>query len=140
MSLVLRDQAHYTYGEYRRWPDEQRYELIHGLAYARSPAPSVAHQETVLALARQIADALEGSGYRALIAPIDVRLPAGAEADDRVDTVVQPDLLVVCDADKVDTLGVRGAPDWVIEVLSPATIDWEHVTRNLPGVDQPSGR
>ena len=70
---------------------------------------------------RQVANALEGKSCRAYIAPFDVRLPKGAEADEQVDTVVQPDLLVVCDAAKLDERGMRGAPDWVVEVLSPFT-------------------
>jgi Uma2 family endonuclease len=55
------------------------------------------------------------------VAPLDVRLPKSTEEDDQVDTVVQPDVLIVSDLKKVDARGVRGAPDWVAEVLSPGT-------------------
>jgi putative restriction endonuclease len=65
--------------------------------------------------------ALEGKPCRAYIAPFDVRLPKADEANERVDTAVQPDLLVVRDETKLDERGLRGAPDWVVEVLSPAT-------------------
>ena len=82
---------------------------------------AVSHQETAGAIFRQLDEQLDESACRVLIAPLDVRLPHGDEADAVVDTVVQPDLLVVCDPDRIDERGVRGAPDWIIEVLSPAT-------------------
>jgi len=121
MGLPLRDVEHHTYADYCRWPEGVRYELVEGMAYAMSPAPSPRHQELVGALYRQIADALEGKPCRAYLAPFDVRLPRGDEADDAIVSVVQPDLSVICDRSKIDERGCRGAPDWVIEVLSPST-------------------
>jgi len=121
MALQQRDDQHYTYGDYRRWPEDVRYELIDGVAWLMSPAPGRRHQELVGEIFRQAANALEGKPCRAYVAPFDVRLPRGEEADDAIDTVVQPDVLVVCDPDKLDEAGLRGAPDWVVEVLSPAT-------------------
>jgi Uma2 family endonuclease len=79
------------------------------------------HQEAVGALYRQVADVLDASDCRVLVALIDVRLPQDDQDDATVETVVQPDLLVVCDPAKVDERAVRGAPDSVVEVLSPAT-------------------
>jgi Uma2 family endonuclease len=121
MGLPLRDAERHTYGDYLRWCEDVRYELIEGLAYAMAPAPTRLHQEFVLQIGRQLADALEGTPCRPFIAPFDVRLPRNAEPDDSVETVVQPDLSVICDATKLDERGCRGAPDWVLEVLSPAT-------------------
>ena len=129
MGLPRRDDRRYTYADYCKWPEEARYELIDGIAYAMSPAPSIAHQEMVGSLFRQIADQLDGSGCRPFIAPVDVRLPAHDEADDRVETVVQPDILVVCDPQKIDTRGIRGAPDWIIEILSPATAGHDQILK-----------
>ena len=129
MGLPKRDAARHTYGEYRRWPEEARYELIDGVAYAMAPAPSRRHQEVLLELARQVANALEGHPCRPFIAPFDVRLPRAGEADDEIDTVVQPDLSVVCDPAKLDDLGCRGAPDWIVEVLSPATASHDHILK-----------
>jgi Uma2 family endonuclease len=60
---------------------------------------------------------------------VDVRLPKASEADDRIDTVVQPDVLAVCDPAKVSERGVRGAPDWVLEVLSPSTAGHDQVRK-----------
>ena len=129
MGLPLRDLEHHTYGDYLAWPEDVRYELIDGTAYAMSPAPTVSHQEVVLELSRQIDEVLDASPCRVLIAPLDVRLPRGDEADEAVDTVVQPDLLVVCDPARIDERGVRGAPDWIIEVLSPATAAHDQVVK-----------
>lgn len=122
MGLALRNaNTRYTYADYLTWPEDVRYELIDGLAYAMAPAPLRIHQELLLEVARQTGNALDGKPCRPFIAPFDVRLPRGDEADGEVDTVVQPDLVVVCDRSKLDERGCRGAPDWVVEVLSPST-------------------
>lgn len=129
MGLPLRDTKHHTYAEYCTWPDDARYELIDGVAYAMAPAPVRSHQEVLGGIFSQVHTALEGRRCRAYIAPFDVRLPHGDEADDDVDTVVQPDLSVVCDRDKLDTRGCRGAPDWIVEVLSPATAGHDMIVK-----------
>ncbi len=129
MSLPRRDDARHTYGEYHRWRDDARYELIDGVAYAMAPAASRIHQEVLLELARQVANALLGHPCCAFIAPFNVRLRKGDEADDEIDTVVQPDLAVICDPAKLDAHGCRGAPDWVVEVLSPATAGHDHILK-----------
>jgi Uma2 family endonuclease len=121
MGLPQRDAHRHTYADYLAWPERVRYELLDGIAYLMSPAPSRQHQELLGELFYQVRASLQGGGCRAYIAPFDVRLPKGDEADERVDTVLQPDLLVVCDSAKLDARGMRGAPDWVVEVLSPAT-------------------
>jgi Uma2 family endonuclease len=121
MGLPLRDSARHTYADYCLWPDEARYELIDGVAYAMGPAPARIHQDVVGGMFRQVADALDGTPCRPYIAPFDVRLPVGDEADAAIATVVQPDLVVVCDPARLDDAGCRGAPDWVVEVLSPRT-------------------
>ncbi|MBK1701657.1 Uma2 family endonuclease [Thiococcus pfennigii] len=121
-------RAHHTYGDYLAWPDDVRYELIDGEAYLMAPAPTLEHQEVAGEIFRQLANALADPGQtcRPFIAPVDVRLPRAEEADELVDTVVQPDVLVVCDPAKLDRRGVRGAPDLVVEVLSPATASHDH--------------
>ena len=129
MGLARRDLERHTYGDCLAWPEDVRHELIDGVAYAMRRAPTVSHQEVLLELSRQIDEALDESACRVLIAPLDVRLPRGDEADEAVDTVVQPDLLVVCDPARIDERGVRGAPDWIIEVLSPATAAHDQVRK-----------
>lgn len=111
----------YTYGDYRLWPYEERWELIDGEAFNMCPAPSRQHQEVLMELARQTANFLLGKPCKVYIAPFDVRLPKADEADDEVNTVVQPDLAVICNHGKLDDKGCRGAPDWVVEVISPHT-------------------
>ena len=129
MGLPLKDHQHHTYGDYLRWPEEVRYELIDGEAYLMAPAPAVSHQEVAGEIYFQLRRALEGKPCRVLIAPVDVRLPRDNDADEAIDTVVQPDVLVVCDETKVSERGVRGAPDWVVEVLSPATAGHDQVKK-----------
>jgi Uma2 family endonuclease len=126
MGLALRDANRYTYGDYCGWTDGTRWELIDGFAYAMAPAPTRAHQVVVGELFTQINVQLRGRQCRPFVAPFDVRLPRANEADDSIDTVVQPDISVVCDPAKLDERGCRGAPDWVIEVLSPATAEHDH--------------
>lgn len=113
--------AHYTYQDYLTWPDDERWELIDGVPYNMTPAPARIHQEIIVELSRQIANFLQDKDCRIYVAPFDVRLPKGQESDDAVETVVQPDIAVVCGSEKLDEAGCRGAPDWVIEVLSPST-------------------
>ena len=78
------------------------------------------HQVIAGELYRQIANVLKRPA-RVFIAPFDVRLPKENERDDLVDTVVQPDVFIVCDPTKIDMRGCRGGPDWLVEVLSPST-------------------
>ena len=112
--------ARYTVQDYLSWPDDVRRELIDGEIYDMTPAPSLDHQETVGALysaLREEAGRQQGGGggpCQVFIAPVDVVLSE--------DTVVQPDLIVVCDPAKTaDRRRVHGAPDLVVEVLSPST-------------------
>lgn len=120
--LPRRDTLQHTYGEYLTWPEDVRYELIDGVAYVKEPpAPTPRHQELVGELYHQVRLALEGKPYRVYVAPLDVRLPESGEPDQEIKTVVQPDVLVVCDIDKLDQRGMRGPPDWIAEVLSPST-------------------
>lgn len=131
MGLARRDDQLHTYADYLRWPDDIRYELIDGVAYLMSPAPGVDHQLIATELVTQLTNALKGSPCVPLVAPVDVRLPKSSEAgaDDDIDTVVQPDVLVVYDKSKLDRRGVRGAPDLVIEILSPSTAGHDHVLK-----------
>jgi Uma2 family endonuclease len=110
-----------TYGDYLTWPEEERWELIDGIPYNMTPAPSTAHQTILLELARQVSNFLVDKDCLAFVAPFDVRLPEADEADADICTVVQPDLTVICDPAKLDERGSRGAPDVIFEVISPST-------------------
>jgi Uma2 family endonuclease len=109
----------WTYAEYKAWelkPGE-RYEMISGEAYAMA-APNSAHQEMLTELLKQFAVFLTGKPCKVYPAPYDVRL--FYEEDESDDTVVQPDITVVCDKEKRGPEGCRGAPDFVAEILSPS--------------------
>lgn len=129
MNLPRREVPRHTYAEYLTWPQDQRYELIDGVTYAMAAAPVRRHQRLVFEVARQIGDALDGGTCEVNVAPFDVRLPDGDEADEAVVTVVQPDITVVCDPFKLDERGCRGAPDWIIEVLSPTSAGQDQVRK-----------
>lgn len=125
-----RDAQHHTYADYLAWSATYGDEVIDGIAYVREPpAPSRLHQEVVGELYRQIASSLQGKLARAYVAPFDVRLPNDGCADDQIDTVVQPDVVIVCDLHKFDDRGMRGAPDWIAEVLSPTTAAYDKSTK-----------
>jgi Uma2 family endonuclease len=120
--LAKEREAGFTYADYLKWPTGERWELIDGQAYAMSPAPSNFHQLIVGELFRQLANHFHDKLCRPFIAPFDVRLPHAVNDDQQIDTVVQPDISVVCDPEKLkDNRGCLGAPNWVIEVLSPGT-------------------
>ena len=120
---------HYRYADYLSWDDDQRWELIDGEPFCMAPAPGSEHQGVSVELTTQIASQLRQSPYRVFHAPFDVRLPKGNEADEDVDTVVQPDLVVFCSEDRIDRRGARGAPDWAIEILSPSTAAHDQVRK-----------
>jgi Uma2 family endonuclease len=109
---------YFTYADYKNWdPGENRYELIYGVAYAMGGA-NTGRQAILMELARQIANFLTGKPCRVLPAPYDVRLFYAEDESD--DTVVQPDIIVVRDKNKLGKEGCRGAPDLVVEILSPS--------------------
>ena len=117
----LKADARFTYKDYKTWPEGERWELIRGTAWAMSPAPRRQHQTLCGQLYAYLDQFFAGKPCRPYIAPVDVFLPEGDEALDETDAVVQPDIFVVCDKSKLIEEGVRGAPDFVIEILSPST-------------------
>ena len=119
---AIKDDRVYRYGDYRTWPDDERWELIGGVAYDMSPAPSTGHQAISTELVSAIRTFLGKGGCRVFAAPFDVLLPDSPDQpDDEVPNVVQPDLAVICDPSKIRAFGCVGAPEWVIEILSPYT-------------------
>ncbi len=123
-SPATRPDVRYTYADYLTWPDNERWEIIEGVPYAMSPAPGRKHQAMNRVLLRTIANFLVETGgpCQVYTAPFDVRLPKENKAEKETDTVVQPDLVIICDKRKLDAQGCLGAPDMVIEIASPSTI------------------
>jgi Uma2 family endonuclease len=118
---VRKDDIHYTYREYKAWPEDERWELIDGVAYAMG-GPTSAHQVISREMGGQFYNFLKAKTCQFFSAPFDVFFPRLNEQEkDDVDTIVQPDLLVVCDPSKVRENGIWGAPDLVVEILSPST-------------------
>lgn len=112
----------FTYKEYCLWPDDERWELIDGVAYDMCAAPVRKHQELSFKLAVLIGEYLKGKECRAYTAPFDVFFPDYIDQDiDDISTVVQPDLSVICNPVKLIDKGCYGAPDLIIEILSPST-------------------
>ena len=126
---ALPKEESYTYEDLLRWDDGVFYELYDGIPVAMA-SPSDTHQTVSMELARQLANFLVGKQCRAFSAPFDVRLfekPGDSPGD--VDTVVQPDLMVVCEPDKIDRHGIHGAPDLVVEIISPSTQRYDRVLK-----------
>ena len=110
----------YTYADYYSWKFEERLELIKGKIFKMSPAPGNTHQEIALNIAGDLRNFLRNKPCKVYIAPFDVRLMRDEKSDKKINTVVQPDVCVVCDLSKIaDNRGCLGAPDIVVEVLSP---------------------
>jgi Uma2 family endonuclease len=123
--MPLPKEEYYTYADYLTWPDDVRYELIEGVPYMMSPGPSRGHQDISVSIVYQLYDFLIGKQCKVYAAPLDVRL----NADEEDDTVVQPDVLVVCDEEKLDDKGVKGAPDMIVEVLSPSSENYDALVK-----------
>lgn len=119
---ALKKEILYTYEDYLKWDDNERWEIIDGIAYNMSPAPSRLHQKVSLILTNKIYNHIKGKECEVYYSPFDVRLPDANEPDEDVKSVVQPDIVVICDKSKLDEKGCRGAPDWIIEIVSPNTV------------------
>lgn len=120
-SLAQKQNVRYTYGDYKKWDEGERWELIDGIAYNMTPAPSRKHQKVLTDLLRQFATYLVDKPCEVYVAPFDVRLPENDEADDDISTVVQPDISIICDSSKLDEAGCKGSPDLIVEILSAST-------------------
>lgn len=113
----------YTYSDYLKWQFDEMVELIRGKIYKKPPAPSLYHQRVSSQLHRIISNYLNNKKCDIFHAPFDVRLPLPPKHQKagKIDTVVQPDLSIICDRKKLDARGCEGAPDWIIEILSPGS-------------------
>ncbi len=129
MSQAQQHSSHFTFADYLTWPDEERWEIIEGVAYNMTPAPSTEHQAISIELSAQLQVQLRGKTCRAFHAPFDIRLPAENETAETSSTVVQPDISVICDERKVDNKGGVGAPDFIIEIISPGTAAKDQVDK-----------
>ncbi|MEQ9099533.1 MAG: Uma2 family endonuclease [Imperialibacter sp.] len=119
---LLDSGAVYSYADYLRWTFEDRVELIKGKIFHMSPGPNRKHQKVSIDLGARVYNFLQGQRCEVYMAPFDVRLPAKKGSEDKeIFNVVQPDIVVICDQNKLDDKGCIGAPDLVVEILSPFT-------------------
>ena len=120
----------YTYADYLQWKFKERLELIKGHIYKMSPAPATKHQIATGNLFGELRTLLKKKKCKVFVAPFDVRLPRKDRTkDNQITTVVQPDICVICDETKIDARGCCGAPDLVIEILSPGNSSHEVKTK-----------
>lgn len=116
----------YTYADYLQWKFEEQVELIRGKIFKMSPAPAPKHQQISISLSSEIYNFLKKKSCQVFSAPFDVRLPLkNKKKDNEITTVVQPDICVICDETKIDARGCLGAPDLIIEILSPGNTEKE---------------
>ncbi|WP_145860545.1 Uma2 family endonuclease [Pedobacter suwonensis] len=115
----------YSYANYLNWLFPERVELIKGKIFKMSPAPSSFHQLILGKIYRRLGNFLEKLPCRVFISPFDVRFPKESQNDEAIFTVLQPDICVVCNSSKIDARGCIGAPDLVVEVLSPSNTKTE---------------
>lgn len=120
MENLALQQRKYTYEDLQNFEDEKRYELINGELYLMS-SPTTLHQKIVGEIYAQLHNYLKGKKCQAFVSPLDVCL-SGVKNPKKEYNVVQPDILVVCDENKITkNMGIQGAPDLIIEVLSPTS-------------------
>jgi Uma2 family endonuclease len=107
----------YSYSDYLKWQFQDRVELIKGFVLKMSPAPNLSHQRVSQNLSGCFYENFKRKSCNVFVAPFDVRLPIQIEKNHT--TVVQPDLCIICDESKLDKQGCNGAPDLIVEIISP---------------------
>ena len=127
--MPLPQEKRYTLADALTWDESERIELIYGVPVMMAP-PTRAHQEPLMELSAQLHAYLKGKKCKVYPAPFAVRLfeQNGDDPED-VDTMVEPDISVVCDRDKLDDIGCKGAPDLIMEILSPSTQRHDRFTK-----------
>ncbi|MBM6897944.1 Uma2 family endonuclease [Pseudoflavonifractor capillosus] len=127
--MPLPKEERYTLADALVWDEEDRIELIDGVPVMMAP-PSRAHQEALMELLAQLHAYLRGKKCKVYPAPFAVRLfESEEERPENVDTLVEPDISVVCDPSKLDDIGCKGAPDLIVEILSPSTTRHDRFTK-----------
>lgn len=124
------ENTRYTFADALAWGEDERAEIINGEVFMMSPPPSRNHQEISGELFGQLREYLKGKKCKVYHAPFAVRPFEGdGDSPEDVDTMVEPDITVVCDPSKLDDMGCKGAPDMVVEILSPSTRRHDRMTK-----------
>ncbi len=126
---LSQDGKKYTYADYLTWPEDERWEIIDGVPYLQA-TPTPIHQEILTELVRQIANYLTHKPCKVYPAPFCVRLPLDHEkTENDIKNIVEPDITIVCDKSKIDEKGCNGAPDLIIEIISPSSIKKDRIVK-----------
>ncbi len=129
-SSAVNPNTKYSYADYKTWDDNERWEIINGVVYNMSPAPMRIHQKISGTVFRKIGNFLEGKSCQVYDAPFDVRfIDYENQADDEIEIIVQPDIVIVCDENKLDDYGCKGSPDIIIEIISPSTFKRDKIEK-----------
>ena len=97
MSVIINQlKGHFTFADYKSWAEDERWEIVDGEPYNMTPSPSTKHQEVLGELHRLFSVYLHGKTSRVYLSPFDVRLPEKDELDEEIQTVVQPELTIIC--------------------------------------------
>lgn len=124
------EKPRYTFADVLTWDESERAEIIDGEAVMMAPPPSSTHQEISMELSSQLHTYLKGKKCKVYAAPFAVRLfEMDGDNPEDIDTMVEPDISIVCDPGKIDKHGCKGAPDMVVEILSPATQRHDRFTK-----------
>ncbi|MDI3480768.1 MAG: hypothetical protein PWQ97_423 [Tepidanaerobacteraceae bacterium] len=118
---IPKENKKYTYADYLTWPEDERWEIIDGIAYAQS-TPTWQHQSISGEIYRQISNYLVDKPCRVFSSPFDLRLPEENEKDEDTKNVLQPDIVVICDKKDLKGTGYYGTPELIIEITSPSTL------------------
>lgn len=129
MALPIKKDKLYTYAEYKKWPEGARFELIDGTIFDMSAAPGMTHQKVSGRFSRVIANFLEDKSCQVFAAPFDVFFPEEGESEEQTKTILQPDLSIICDESKLSEKGCTGAPDVIIEIISPSTASHDQIAK-----------
>ncbi|WP_449241132.1 Uma2 family endonuclease [Desulfoscipio gibsoniae] len=121
--------ARYSYKQYLQLPDDYSCEIINGELFAMTPAPTVRHQLVLRNILLLLVDCLKNNGCEVISAPCDVLLPEDEEGIEDTGTIVQPDIFVVCDRSKLKEKYCLGAPDLIVEIVSPARPSIDYVKK-----------
>ncbi|MFZ5952762.1 MAG: Uma2 family endonuclease [Candidatus Rifleibacteriota bacterium] len=125
---MKKKRERYSYADYLSWGDEKRYEIIDGEIYDMN-SPSFTHQRISLELSMQLATFFDDKPCQVICAPFDVVLSKATSRNDEIFTVVQPDIMVVCDEKKIEEQRIVGAPDLIIEIISPSTAARDNISK-----------
>ena len=119
----------YTYTDYLKWDDGEKWEIVDGVPYNMTPAPGTVHQGISGEIFRQISNYLIDKNCKVYAAPFDVRFIEDEDSDTDIVNVVQPDVSIICDYSKLDEKGCMGTPDMIIEIVSPSNASMDYITK-----------